>query len=223
MLDAIIEPSWRHILAEEMKQPYFINLMKVLQHEREAGKLIYPSSENVFRAFELTPFEQVRVLLLGQDPYHGPNQAHGLSFSVPSNIPLPPSLKNIYKELESDLGIEIPSTGDLTHWAQQGVLLLNSALTVEGQRAGSHAKLGWQTFTDAVIRAVSNHHQHVVFLLWGQFAARKKSLIDHSKHCVLTAPHPSPLSYYQGFKGCGHFSATNAYLLAHKKKPIQWG
>lgn len=223
MLDVIINSSWDRVLANEINQPYFKEILLFLQHERDMGKNIFPAPNEVFNAFQLTPFNDVRVLLLGQDPYHGPNQAHGLCFSVPDGLRIPPSLKNIFKELEADLGVPIPGSGNLTSWAKQGVLMLNSVLTVEEGKAGSHAKMGWQAFTDAVIHTLSEQHEHIVFLLWGQFAQRKLHLIDTSKHLVLTTAHPSPLSYYGGFKGCRHFSITNSYLIQHKKKPIQWG
>ena len=223
MHEVIINSSWDSVLANEINKPYFKEILLFLEEERDKGKTIYPASSDVFKAFHETAFNDVHVLLLGQDPYHGPNQAHGLCFSVQDGIRIPPSLKNIFKELEMDLGVPVPNSGDLSMWAQQGVLMLNSVLTVEAGKAGSHAKIGWQTFTDAVIQTLSEHREHIVFLLWGQFAQRKIHLIDASKHLVLTAAHPSPLSYYGGFKGSRHFSATNAYLIQHKKKPIQWG
>ena len=223
MYEVVVSPLWDDMLKNEITKPYFNQILSTIKCQREMGKNIFPSQQDIFNAFQLTPFNEVRVLLLGQDPYHGPNQAHGLSFSVPDSIRIPPSLKNIYKELEADLGIPIPQTGNLTSWASQGVLLLNSILTVEENKPGSHAKIGWHIFTDAVIRAISDHHEHVVFLLWGQFAQRKLHLIDDSKHLVLTTAHPSPLSFYAGFKGCRHFSITNSYLINHKKKPIKWG
>ena len=223
MHEVIINSSWDSVLANEIYQPYFKEILLFLEEERDKGKTIYPASTDVFKAFHETAFNDVHVLLLGQDPYHGPNQAHGLCFSVQDGIRIPPSLKNIFKELEMDLGVPVPNSGDLSMWAQQGVLMLNSVLTVEAGKAGSHAKIGWQTFTDAVIQTLSEHREHIVFLLWGQFAQRKIHLIDASKHLVLTAAHPSPLSYYGGFKGSRHFSTTNAYLIQHKKKPIQWG
>jgi uracil-DNA glycosylase len=223
MVKPILESSWQAVLSLEMEKPYFSELLHRVHDARNAGKLIYPVDAAVFNAFTLTPFNRVRVLLLGQDPYHGAHQAHGLCFSVPDKQAIPASLKNIFKELEADLGLLPPATGNLTNWAQQGVLMLNAVLTVESGMPGSHSSWGWQIFTDAVIRIVSEQREHVVFLLWGKYAKQKAALIDTSKHLVLTAPHPSPLSYYRGFLGCRHFSATNAYLEAHKNKPVQWG
>lgn len=223
MHDVIITPSWDNVLAKEISKTYFKELMLLIQHERDSGKHVFPATNDVFNAFHLTPIDEVKVLLLGQDPYHGANQAHGLCFSVPDGVKIPPSLRNIFQELETDIGIPKPQSGNLSSWATQGVLMLNSVLTVEEGKAASHSKMGWQTFTDAVIQLVSAQHEHVVFLLWGQYAQRKIHLIDSSKHLILTSSHPSPLSYYGGFKGCRHFSATNAYLIQHKKKPIQWG
>lgn len=218
-----LESSWLKVLQEEVNKPYFDELLLTINKARCANKIIYPLEHDLFQAFKITPFNKVRVLLLGQDPYHGPNQAHGLSFSVPDGQRLPPSLRNIFKELEDDLGVATPASGNLTMWAQQGVLMLNAVLSVEAGLPGSHAHWGWETFTDAVIKTVSEQHEHVVFILWGNYAIKKTPLIDASKHLILTAPHPSPLSYYRGFKGCKHFSKTNAYLVAHKKKPILWG
>lgn len=218
-----LESSWLKALHEEVNKSYFDALLLKINEARCANKVIYPLETDLFNAFKLTPFNKVRVLLLGQDPYHGPNQAHGLCFSVPDGQRLPPSLRNIFKELEEDLGVPTPPSGNLTRWAQQGVLMLNAVLSVEAGLPGSHAHWGWERFTDAVINAVSAQHEHVVFILWGNYALKKIPLIDASKHLILTAPHPSPLSYYRGFKGCKHFSATNSYLVAHKKKPILWG
>lgn len=223
MHEVVVSPSWDDVLKNEITKPYFNQILLTIKNQREMGKNIFPSQQDVFAAFQLTPFNDVRVLMLGQDPYHGPNQAHGLCFSVPDGLRMPPSLKNIFKELEADLGVPIPPSGNLTSWAKQGVLMLNSVLTVEEGKAVSHAKMGWEAFTDAVIHALSEQQEHIVFLLWGQFAHRKLHLIDASKHLVLTTTHPSPLSYYGGFKGCRHFSITNSYLIQHKKKPIQWG
>jgi uracil-DNA glycosylase len=183
---------------------------------------VYPTEENIFAALNLCPLGKVKVVILGQDPYHGPDQAHGLAFSVPDDIAIPPSLQNIYKEIATDIGIPIPLSGNLTKWAEQGVLLLNSTLTVAAGKPLSHAKYGWEQFTDAVITLVSEKHDNVVFLLWGSFAVSKRPLIDEGKHLVLTAPHPSPLSAYRGFFGCRHFSQCNDYLLAHHKQPIRW-
>jgi len=220
-MENLIPKDWYTILAPELTKPYF----KALDEEVSAQyktKTIYPDKQSIFNAFYLCPFSNVRVVILGQDPYHGALQAHGLSFSVPDKQKLPPSLRNIYKELESDLGQTANASGDLTHWAKQGVLLLNSTLTVEAGLPASHQGLGWETFTDALIKKISNEKEHVVFLLWGKFAAAKKTLIDETKHLVLTAPHPSPFSAYTGFFGCKHFSQTNQYLKKHDCKTINW-
>ena len=198
------------------------NLKTFLQSEKASGKIVYPKNADIFNALNLTPFDDVKVVILGQDPYHGPGQAHGLCFSVQENVPKPPSLVNIYKEIESDLGVKMPAKGTLTGWAQQGVLLLNATLTVEQGRAGSHQGKGWEEFTDTVIRAVNQHHEHVVFLLWGSHAQKKGAFIDRRKHCVLQAPHPSPLSAHRGFLGCRHFSRANAYLEENGRPAIQW-
>ncbi|MBU3675833.1 MAG: uracil-DNA glycosylase [Chitinophagaceae bacterium] len=223
MPDVQLEASWKEILAPEFERPYFKDLIAFLKAEKNKGKCIYPAGNNIFKAFELCPFKSVKVLILGQDPYHGPNQAHGLSFSVPDGIPQPPSLQNIYKELASDIGIPIPESGNLTPWAEQGVLLLNAALTVEAHQANSHKDIGWHAFTDAVIRAVSDQHDFVVFVLWGRFAQSKLRFIDAHKHVVIQSAHPSPLSAYQGFFGSKPFSKINTALIYHKKKPIRWG
>jgi uracil-DNA glycosylase len=182
----------------------------------------YPPRTDIFNAFKLCPYHKVRVVILGQDPYHGDNQAHGLAFSVPEGIAIPPSLRNIYKEIEADIGVPAPSSGNLVRWAEQGVLLLNSTLTVAPHKAGSHQQLGWEQFTDAVITHLSTHKTGMVFLLWGKFAIAKQPLIDTTKHLVLRAPHPSPLSAHRGFLGCRHFSQTNQYLIAHRQTPINW-
>lgn len=223
MKDLNIHSSWKTFINEEQNKPYFVDLFSYIRQQRNERKIIFPSDDAIFKAFELTPLHDVQVLLLGQDPYHEVGQAQGISFSVPDGIKIPPSLRNIYQEIASDLSINPPTSGDLTPWARQGVFLLNTALTVEEGKPGSHAKIGWECFTDEVIRVISTRNDHVVFLLWGNFAQRKRALIDETKHLVLTTSHPSPLSYYRGFKGCKHFSATNQYLIAHKKKPIQWG
>lgn len=207
-----IEESWKTVLKEEFDKPYFDEIVHFLRQEKQLGKVIYPKGPDIFRAFDLTPFSKVRVLLLGQDPYHGPNQAHGLCFSVNPGVKIPPSLANIYKELQSDIGLPIPDSGDLTHWAQQGILMLNASLTVEAAKPMSHAHIGWETFTDAVIKKVSDEKNGVVFVLWGKFAQQKEVLIDTSKHTVLKAAHPSPFSAYNGFLGCRHFSKLNSLL-----------
>ena len=216
-----IESSWKQILQAEFEKPYFTNLVEFLKKEKESGKTIYPPGPQIFNAFEQCPFDKVRVVILGQDPYHQPGQAMGLSFSVPKGIPLPASLKNIYKELHSDLDVKMPGHGDLTEWAKNGVFLLNAILTVEKSKAGSHQKTGWQEFTDAVIRNLSDHKSRIVFLLWGNFARSKKVLIDQSKHTVLEAAHPSPLAG-GAFFGCRHFSKTNEILLQLNQPPIEW-
>jgi uracil-DNA glycosylase len=215
--------TWADILDQEKQQPYFQKMMKFVESERAAGKTIYPPSEDVFNAFNLTELDTVKVVILGQDPYHGPNQAHGLCFSVLPNVKTPPSLVNIYKELASDIsGLTIPSHGCLQSWAEQGVLLLNTVLTVEQGQAHSHAKIGWERFTDAVIQRLSEHCHGLVFLLWGSHAQKKGEVIDTQKHHVLSAPHPSPLSAYRGFLGCKHFSDSNDLLKQQGKSPINW-
>ncbi len=216
-----IEQSWKDALAPEFEKPYFADLVRFLHQEKDAGQTIYPPGSQIFRAFELTPLSQVKVVILGQDPYHGPGQAMGLSFSVPDGVPAPPSLVNIFKEIESDLGIRMSGRPNLENWARQGVLLLNAMLTVRAGVAGSHSGIGWQQFTDAVIRTVSDRCDGVVFLLWGNFARSKKELIDTSRHTVLEAAHPSPLAR-GAFFGCRHFSKTNAILLSEGKTPIDW-
>ncbi len=198
------------------------HLKAFLLTEKQQGKVIYPASKNIFNAFNSTPLDQVKVVILGQDPYHGPNQAHGLCFSVQPGIPAPPSLQNMFKELRRDLGFDIPSHGCLQAWANQGVLLLNATLTVEQARAGSHQGQGWETFTDKAIQLVNDQCQGVVFLLWGSYAQKKAAFINTHKHLVLKAPHPSPLSAHRGFIGCGHFSQANQYLQSCNKKPINW-
>ena len=215
--------TWQDALGPQKEAEYFTRLMARIQSEREAGKGIYPPQQDVFNALKFTPLESVKVVILGQDPYHGPDQAHGLCFSVLPGVKTPPSLVNIYKELAADIdGFVIPKHGTLTRWAEQGVLLLNTVLTVEQGKAHSHAKWGWETFTDAVIDAVNRHQQGVVFLLWGSHAQKKGMHIDTSKHHVLSAPHPSPLSAHRGFLGCKHFSQTNQLLSSQNKSPINW-
>jgi uracil-DNA glycosylase len=217
------ELTWTDILKDEKKKEYFQNVLNFSLSERKNGKHIYPPAEKVFNAFKLTPFEKIEVVILGQDPYHGARQAEGLCFSVAPGVPLPPSLKNIYKEIESDLGLKMDfSNGHLAKWAEQGVFLLNAVLTVEEGKPASHAGRGWETFTDEVIRKISENKTGVVFLLWGNYAIKKKSLIDTKKHFVLTAPHPSPFSVHTGFFGCKHFSNTNEILKKEGKREIDW-
>lgn len=217
-----LEDSWKAVLGDEFAQPYMRNLKDFLQAEKAAGKQIFPKGAEYVRALDLTPLDEVRVVILGQDPYHGAGQAHGLCFSVRPGVRIPPSLVNIYKELQSDLGIAPARHGFLEHWAQQGVLLLNSVLTVEEARAASHQGQGWERFTDAVIRAVNEDCEHVVFMLWGSYAQKKAAFVDGARHLVLKAPHPSPLSAYNGFFGCRHFSQANEYLLSKGRNAIDW-
>lgn len=215
--------TWKDILGQERQQPYFQQIMQFVESERAAGKTIYPPKQDVFSAFTLTKLEKVKVVILGQDPYHGPNQAHGLCFSVLPGVKTPPSLANMYKELATDISeFVIPQHGFLESWAEQGVMLLNTVLTVEQARAHSHAKIGWEQFTDAVIQQLSDHCDELVFLLWGSHAQKKGLVIDKQKHHVLNAPHPSPLSAYRGFFGCKHFSQTNSLLKQQNKSPINW-
>lgn len=221
-MDVKIHESWKDVLKEEFDKPYFRDLVDFLHKEKSEGKVIYPPGPKIFRAFDLTPFDQVRVVILGQDPYHGPGQAEGLSFSVPHGIKLPPSLQNIYKEIESDTGISTAGRdGSLIHWAEQGVFLLNAVLTVRASEPTSHSKIGWTNFTDAVIKALSEHKEGVIFLLWGNYARSKRDLIDHSRHHVLEAAHPSPLAR-GAFFGCRHFSQANNILINKKQNPIKW-
>jgi uracil-DNA glycosylase len=222
MANVQIEDSWKEQLQAEFNQPYFTGIIDFLKKEKQAGKTIYPAGPNIFNAFNTTPFDKVKVVILGQDPYHNPNQAHGLSFSVPKGIQPPPSLVNIFKEIKNDLDIPIPSYGNLEKWAHQGVLLLNAALTVEANQPMSHSKIGWHQFTNDVIRIISEKKDHVVFILWGGFAKGKQDLIDKSKHLVLTSAHPSPLSAHNGFWGNNHFSKTNEWLKKHGEKAIDW-
>lgn len=217
-----IEESWQKVLAEEFEKDYFIRLAAFLRAEKKAGKIIYPPGPKIFSAFDSTPFDKVKVVLLGQDPYHGPGQAHGLCFSVQKGVPPPPSLVNIYKELNSDLGLSVPAHGFLQNWADQGVLMLNASLTVERGVANSHAKMGWMNFTDIVIQKVSQLKQGVVFILWGNFAKSKSVFIDKEKHFILSSAHPSPFSAGYGFLGSKPFSKTNAYLISAGKEPIDW-
>jgi uracil-DNA glycosylase len=221
MAQVKIHPSWQKVLQSEFDKQYFEKLTEFVR-QQYLSATIYPEGKNIFRAFELCPFDQVKVVILGQDPYHGPKQANGLCFSVNDGIPLPPSLQNIYKEINSDLGVSMPRTGNLDNWARQGVLLLNATLTVQASQAGSHQRKGWEEFTDAVIKAVSDQKENVVFLLWGKYAQDKGKVIDESKHHVLKSAHPSPLSAYNGFLGNKHFSKTNNYLQSVGEKPIDW-
>ncbi len=216
-----IEKSWAEALAPEFEKPYFASLSEFLHSEKAAGKVIYPPGPLIFRAFELTPIEKLKVVIIGQDPYHNPGQAMGLSFSVPQDIPAPPSLKNIFRELGEDLGIEMSGNPDLEPWARQGVLLLNAILTVQAGVPASHSRIGWQEFTDAVIRCISERCNGIVFLLWGNFARQKRVLIDSTRHYILEAAHPSPLAG-GAFFGCRHFSKTNEILSAQGKEPIDW-
>lgn len=217
-----LDASWQAVIGSEFDQPYMQNLKAFLKQEKAAGKCIYPPSHLIFNAFNHTTFDQVRVVIIGQDPYHGDGQAHGLSFSVPEGVPLPPSLRNIYKEIESDLGLPMSNQGDLTPWADQGVLLLNATLTVEQAKAGSHQKRGWEAFTDAAIAALNEQRAGLVFVLWGSYAQKKGAKIDASKHLVLRSPHPSPLSAHRGFFGNRQFSTINDYLVQQGQTPINW-
>jgi uracil-DNA glycosylase len=216
-----IDQEWKEVLTEEFQKPYFEALKRFLVEEKKRF-IVYPPGQNIFEAFNRTPFSKVKVVILGQDPYHGPGQAHGLCFSVPSNVEFPPSLQNILKELESDLGTPYPKSGDLSGWADQGVLLLNATLTVRANQAGSHQGYGWEQFTDSAIRHLSQLQNGLVFILWGKFAQNKKILIDSNKHLILEAPHPSPLSVYRGFFGCRHFSLANEWLVNNGKQPVNW-
>jgi uracil-DNA glycosylase len=217
-----LEASWLAALQDQFQQSYMLELKSFLHEEKAAGKVLYPPGAEIFNAFNHTPLAAVRVVILGQDPYHGPGQAHGLCFSVRPGVRVPPSLKNIYKEIELELGIAIPSHGCLTNWADQGVLLLNSVLSVEQSLAASHQGRGWERFTDRAIEVINAQCEHVVFMLWGAYAQRKGSIIDGKRHCVLKAPHPSPLSSHRGFFGCGHFKAANEYLEAQGRQAIDW-
>ena len=221
-MDVKIEHSWKEQLKQEFSKTYFMQIVTHIKTEAATGKTIYPPGSKIFNAFEVTPFNKVKVVILGQDPYHGPGQAMGLSFSVPDGVGLPPSLLNIYKELRNDIGMPIPATGNLTHWAEQGVLLLNAVLTVRANEPASHSKIGWMEFTDAVIKKLSDEKTGLVFLLWGKFAQEKQILIDQTKHHVLKAAHPSPFSADKGFFGCKHFSTTNSILSKQGIDPIDW-
>ena len=221
-MDVKMEDSWKQILESEFSKTYFQQIVTFLKVERAQNKVIYPPGQLIFNAFNTTPFHKVKVVILGQDPYHGPGQAHGLSFSVPGGIKPPPSLINIFKELRTDVGMHIPSTGNLTGWANQGVLLLNAVLTVRAGEAASHAMLGWTEFTNTVIQKLSNERTGIVFLLWGKYAQEKQALIDETKHFVLKAAHPSPFSADKGFFGCRHFSKTNELLAKQGLEPINW-
>lgn len=221
-MDVKIEESWKKVLKNEFTKPYFLQAVTHLKTERAIGTVIYPPGPLIFNAFDKTPFDRLKVVILGQDPYHGAGQAMGLSFSVPDGVPAPPSLVNIYKELNRDIGMPIPTTGNLTKWAEQGVLLLNAILTVRANDPASHSKIGWMEFTDAVIRKISEEKKGVVFLLWGRFAQEKQVLIDETKHFVLKAAHPSPFSANNGFFGCKHFSRTNELLMKQGLDPIDW-
>jgi uracil-DNA glycosylase len=221
-MDVQIEESWKEVLKDEFEKPYFQHIITFLKAEKASGKIIYPPGSLIFNAFKQTPFPEVKLVILGQDPYHNKGQAHGLSFSVPDGIMKPPSLLNIFKELKNDLGIEISGNGNLEKWARQGVLLLNASLTVRQNEPGSHARIGWLQFTDSVIRKISDEKKGIVFLLWGKFAQEKQALIDETKHFVLKAAHPSPLSANNGFFGCRHFSKANEILIRQQKMPVDW-
>ena len=222
MMDIQIEESWKEVLKEEFQKIYFQHIITFLKAEKASGKIIYPPGSLIFNSFKQTPFSEVKVVIIGQDPYHNKGQAHGLSFSDPPGVGKPPSLLNIFKELQNDLGIEISENGNLEKWATQGVLLLNASLTVRQNEPGSHAQIGWLQFTDKVIKKISDEKEGVIFLLWGKFAQEKQALIDETKHFVLKAAHPSPFSASNGFFGCKHFSKTNELLMKQHKNPIDW-
>jgi len=217
-----LDSSWMAHIGAEFDQPYMAKLKEFLKQEKENGAAVYPKGSEIFNALNTTSFDKVRVVILGQDPYHGEGQAHGLSFSVRKGVRLPPSLQNIYKEIEAEFGTPIPRVGDLTKWAEQGVLLLNATLTVRAENAGSHQKKGWEEFTDAIIRALNDQHDHIVYMLWGSYAQKKGAFIDRSKNLVLESAHPSPLSAHRGFLGNGHFKKANDYLVQQGRKPINW-
>lgn len=221
-MEVRIEDSWKNVLSEEFEKDYFKSLTLFVKKEYSSGMTIFPPGNKIFAAFDATPFNDVKVVILGQDPYHGVNQANGLCFSVNPGVDCPPSLVNIFKEIKDDVGTDIPSNGDLTRWAEQGVLLLNSTLTVRAHQAASHQGKGWEAFTDKVISLLAEHRENLVFMLWGSYAIKKGAFIDKTKHLVLTSPHPSPLSAYRGFFGNHHFSKANEYLVGHGKSPIKW-
>jgi uracil-DNA glycosylase len=221
-MDVKIEDSWKEVLKQEFDKPYFQQIPLHLKTEKSQGKTIYPPGSLIFNAFNTTPVDNVKIVIIGQDPYHGPGQAHGLCFSVQNGVPPPPSLINIFKELNEDIGMAIPNHGNLTKWAKQGVFLLNASLTVRAGEPMSHSKIGWATFTDTVIKKISDTKEHVVFMLWGKFAQDKRMLIDEEKHLVLRAAHPSPLSAFNGFFGCRHFSKANQYLVSKGIDPVDW-
>lgn len=220
-MDVRIEKSWKQRLAPEFEKAYFASLVEFVRNEYRQTT-VYPPARLIFNAFDCCPFDKVKVVIIGQDPYHGPGQAHGLCFSVSEGVPNPPSLQNIFKEIQDDLGKSLPSNGDLTRWATQGVLLLNATLTVQAHRAGSHQRKGWEEFTDAAIRCLNEEREHIVFILWGSYAQKKGAFIDRKRHLVLTSAHPSPLSAYNGFFGNHHFSRANEYLTIHGEQPIEW-
>jgi len=222
-INPVIEQSWFNVLKDEFSKDYFISLKKRILEDKKQGFTIYPKGKDIFNAYNLTPFEEVKVIILGQDPYHGAGQAHGLSFSVPNGIPFPPSLRNIFKEMSDDVGVFNTTSGDLTPYANQGVFLLNSFLTVRANEPASHQKFGWETFTDATIKALSDYKSNLVFILWGSFAISKSALIDESKHLIIKSVHPSPLSSHRGFFGSKPFSKTNDYLIKNGIQPIEWG
>ncbi|MGD8345740.1 MAG: uracil-DNA glycosylase [Lysobacterales bacterium] len=217
-----LENSWKERLADEFSQPYMSELRAFLLERKRRGATIYPPGNQIFNALDSTPFDRVRVVIFGQDPYHGPGQAHGLCFSVPEGVPVPPSLVNIYKEIADDLGLKPPPHGNLQSWAEQGVLLLNAVLTVERGQASAHQGKGWERFTDRVVYELNEGRENLVFLLWGAYAMKKGEMIDRERHLVLTAPHPSPLSAHRGFFGCRHFSKVNAWLERHGMEPVKW-
>lgn len=217
-----LSPSWLDKISAEFDKPYMASLKSFLKDEKAKGKNIYPQGDHIFNALNTTPFDDVKVVILGQDPYHGEGQAHGLSFSVPDGVRPPPSLLNIYKEIISEYGGEMPRSGNLTRWAERGVLLLNATLTVEAGLAGSHQNKGWEEFTDRIIQVLAQKNTPIVFMLWGSYAQKKGAFIDRSKHLVLTAPHPSPLSAHRGFLGCGHFKKANEFLVGQGLAPIKW-
>ena len=220
-MEVKIAEDWKALLQEEFDKPYFEELIRFVKEEYATHR-IYPRGSNIFRAFDKCPFERLKVVIIGQDPYHGPNQAHGLCFSVADGVPHPPSLQNIFKEVAADIGTPIPTSGNLDRWAEQGVLLLNAVLTVREHEAASHAGRGWERFTDAVVRVISEHKQGVVYMLWGSYAQKKGAIADPARNCILKAVHPSPLSAYRGFLGCKHFSKANEYLLSRGETPILW-